>query len=88
MRPLVTPSNYTGKSDAEHLDEEIHADELEAVGNGTVSEVGVHVPVFHPYRYDAELGVAIHLDPFDCQNVGIHDLFGNQHLLTKPLAAA
>ena len=54
----------------------------------TFFEVGAHVPVFHPWRHDAKArgirGIR-NLDSNDCQDVGIRNVFGNQHLLTEPL---
>ena len=45
----------------------------------------MHIPVFHPFGYDAKPGLISHLDPLDRQDVVIFDLFGNQHFLTKSL---
>ena len=50
-----------------------------------VLEVGNEVPVFHPRGHDAEARVTSHLDPCDCQNIGIRDLFGHEHLLAEVL---
>ena len=46
-------------------------------------KVGMHIPMFHPLRYDAKHDPINYLDSLDCHNVVVSDLFGNKHLLTK-----
>ena len=58
-------------------------DEFKAVGFLVVLKVGAHIPVFHPFGYDAKLGVTNHLDPLNGQDVVMLDLSGNQHRFTE-----
>ena len=62
-------------------------DKFSTVSDLVILEVGVHIPVFHPFGHDAKLGLIDHLDTLDRQDVVIFDLFRNQHLLAKFLEA-
>ena len=46
-------------------------------------KVGMHIPMFHPLRYDAKHDPINYLDSLNRHNVVVSDLFGNKHLLTK-----
>jgi len=48
-------------------------DELGAVGDLIILEVGVHVPTFHPFGYDAKPEAFNHLDPLNRQDVVMFD---------------
>jgi len=60
-------------------------DKFSTVGDLVILEVSVHIPVFHPFGYDAKLEPIDHLNSLNRQDVVISDLFGNQHFLTKSL---
>lgn len=47
-------------------------------------EMGAHVFVFHPRRYD-KVERFCKLDSYDRQDVGMISTLGNQHLRTEPL---
>ena len=52
-------------------------DEFNAVANFVFIEVGVHIPTFHPFGYNAKVEDISHLDPLDDQDVVMFDFFAN-----------
>ena len=46
-------------------------------------KVGMHIPMFHPLRYDAKHGPINYSDSLNHHDIVVSDQFGNQHFLTK-----
>ena len=63
----------------------LRTDKFNAVGDLIVLEIGVHIPVFHPFGYNGRLERIGHLDPLDRQDVVVYDLFSDEHLLAESL---
>jgi TRAP-type mannitol/chloroaromatic compound transport system permease large subunit len=60
-------------------------DKFHAVGDLIILEIGMEIPVVHPFGHDAQLQALGHLDSLDCQDIFVFDVFGNQHFLAEPL---
>ena len=63
-------------------------DKFHAVGDLIILEIGMEIPVVHPFGHDAQLQALGHLDSLDCQDIFVFDVFGNQHFLAEPLKVA